>query len=154
MKGTYILVLQLDRLAPGLRIGKLGMFDFPPGFYLYVGSAFGTGGLAARLAHHRRVEKPRPHWHIDYLRPKARLREAWTVGGPERFEGRWCRALSAAPALSAPVPGFGASDTRYRTHLFYSPRPLRSQLLTTMILEPVVQEQAFHLRIEIHAFEG
>jgi Uri superfamily endonuclease len=153
VKGTYILVLQLDRLASGLRIGKLGVFDFPPGLYLYVGSAFGAGGLAARLAHHCRVEKPRPHWHIDYLRPMARLREAWTVAGPERLEGRWCRALSAAPLLSAPVPGFGASDTRCFTHLFYSPRPLRSQVLTTMILEPALQEQAFHLRIEIHAFE-
>ncbi len=154
MKGTYILVLQLDRLVPGLRIGKLGVFDFAPGFYLYVGSAFGAGGLAARLAHHRRVQKPRPHWHIDYLRPEARLREAWTVGGPERFECRWCRALAAVPALSAPVPRFGAGDTRCCTHLFYSPRPLRSRVLTSMILEPTLQEPAFHLRIEIHSFDG
>ncbi|MGQ9928371.1 MAG: GIY-YIG nuclease family protein [Chloroflexaceae bacterium] len=153
MKGTYILVLQLDRLAPGLRIGKLGVFDFPPGFYFYVGSAFGAGGLPARLAHHCRIEKPRPHWHIDYLRPLARLREAWTVGGPERFESRWCSALAALPALSALVPGFGASDTRCFSHLFFSPRSLRSQMLTTIILEPVLHGQMFHLQVEIHAFE-
>lgn len=154
MKGTYILVLQLDRPAKGLRIGKLGVFDFDPGLYLYVGSAFGAGGLAARLAHHRRTEKPHPHWHIDYLRPAARLREAWTVGGPERFEYRWCRALAAVPALSIPVPGFGARDSRCRSHLFYSPLPLRFQVLTSMILEPALQEPRFHLRIEVHAFDG
>ncbi|MCS6880158.1 MAG: GIY-YIG nuclease family protein [Oscillochloridaceae bacterium] len=153
MKGTYILVLQLDRPAPGLRIGKLGVFDFAPGLYLYVGSAFGAGGLAGRLAHHRRIEKPRPHWHIDYLRPVARLREAWTVGGPERFECRWCRALAAMPALSIPAPGFGARDSGCRSHLFYSPHLLRCQVLTSIILEPALQEQRFHLRIEVHAFD-
>jgi len=43
-RGTYILiasVLQMKRL----KIGRLGTYDLLPGFYAYVGSAFGPGGL-------------------------------------------------------------------------------------------------------------
>ena len=47
-------------------IGSLGRFDILPGFYAYVGSAFGAGGLRARIGHH--LESTAwPHWHIDYL---------------------------------------------------------------------------------------
>ena len=52
MKGTYALVLQLERQEE-IAIGKLGTFTFPAGYYLYVGSALGPGGLEARLARHR-----------------------------------------------------------------------------------------------------
>lgn len=153
MKGTYILILQLDQFLTGLQIGKLGVFDLVPGYYLYVGSAFGAGGLNVRLAHHRRKHKPRPHWHIDYLRPVTRLREAWTVSGPERYEIRWCQAMAALPDLSMPIPNFGASDSRCRTHLFYTPRPPRSRWLTGIVLECVPYDRPFRLAIEIHAFD-
>ncbi len=33
-------------------MGRLGRFDIIPGYYAYVGSAFGSGGLPARLGHH------------------------------------------------------------------------------------------------------
>jgi Uri superfamily endonuclease len=35
-----------------LGIGSLGEFDIIPGFYAYVGSAFGSGGLRSRIGHH------------------------------------------------------------------------------------------------------
>ena len=41
--GTYVLLLQLPT-DEELTIGKLGTFDFPAGWYTYVGSAFGSGG--------------------------------------------------------------------------------------------------------------
>src|ERR1041385_2849293 len=47
-KGTYVLiasVLQMKRIE----VGQLGEFDIVPGFYAYVGSAFGAGGLGARI---------------------------------------------------------------------------------------------------------
>ncbi len=57
--GTYALLLKLDRWER-ITVGKLGTFDFPAGYYLYVGSALGPGGLQARLAHHQRGSKSPP----------------------------------------------------------------------------------------------
>lgn len=122
-QGSYILLLQLTAPVADLAIGRLGRYDFAAGYYLYVGSAFGPGGLPARLAHHQRAHKPRPHWHIDYLRPHAQLVAIWAAPGPERLECRWCRALAAHPALSAPVRGFGSRDTGCVAHLFFSAEP-------------------------------
>jgi len=51
--GTYALLLKLDK-QERITVGRLGTFDFPAGYYLYVGSALGPGGLQARLARHRR----------------------------------------------------------------------------------------------------
>lgn len=153
MKGTYILILQLERPVSGLQVGRLGRFDFAAGSYLYVGSAFGPGGLAARLAYHGRRHKPRPHWHIDYLRAEAILHEAWTVAGPERYECAWCQALSERPELTAPVPRFGARDTGCYAHLYYLPRRPHPSLLTGVILSAVVAGAAAELQLEIHSFD-
>lgn len=73
--GTYALILSsaTDCL---LQIGRLGQLHVQPGFYVYVGSAFGPGGVRARVWHHQR-SSARPHWHVDYLRRTARLVEVW-----------------------------------------------------------------------------
>ena len=71
--GTYALVLRSRKLA-SLRIGRLGTLKLQPGFYVYIGSAFGTGGLQARIKHHQRIAA-HPHWHIDYLREVCDLVE-------------------------------------------------------------------------------
>jgi len=65
--GTYILVLHL---AAPRHIGRFGTFAFPAGYCLYVGSAFGPGGLEARIDRHRRARK-KPYWLIDHLRRHA-----------------------------------------------------------------------------------
>ena len=74
--------------------------------------------MRARLARHARTEK-RVHWHIDYLRPHARLVETWQAAGPLRLECKWARVLAALPGASIPARGFGASDCRCETHLFH-----------------------------------
>ena len=48
--GTYVLILHLSEMQQ-VQIGKLCIYDFMPGHYGYVGSAFGPGGLAVRLKH-------------------------------------------------------------------------------------------------------
>jgi Uri superfamily endonuclease len=153
VKGSYILVLQLLQPLVALQVGRLGSYDFAPGFYLYVGSAFGAGGLEAQIARHRQRWKARPHWHIDHLRPHTRLREVWTVAGPIHFECRWCRALADTPGVSAPVRGFGSSDTGCPAHLFYLPRGPHPSLLTGVILGAVSVEQPVELLIEIHSYD-
>jgi hypothetical protein len=48
-KGTYILIARVSQMKR-LAIGSLGEFDIIPGFYAYVGSAFGSGGLCRNKA--------------------------------------------------------------------------------------------------------
>jgi Uri superfamily endonuclease len=64
--GSYILILRADQAAT-ISVGRLGDVPIVPGWYLYTGSALGTGGLHGRVRHHLRPVT-RPHWHIDYLR--------------------------------------------------------------------------------------
>ena len=68
--GTYILLIAVER-ALTLDVGRLGAMTFPPGYYLYVGSALRN--LGHRLARHLRREK-RVHWHIDV---RAGRRGSW-----------------------------------------------------------------------------
>jgi Uri superfamily endonuclease len=88
------------------------------GFYLYVGSAFGTGGVRARVNHHLHAS-PRPHWHIDYLKPHATLEEVWVCNERKRQEHMWARFFSSMPGVSVPMPGFGSSDCDCEAHLFF-----------------------------------
>ena len=116
-KGTYILILHLSKPAQ-LTIGKLGVFDFPTGFYTYVGSAFGAGGLHGRLKHHLAPAK-KPHWHIDYLRQSATIHEIWYVASETRYEHQWADALRSMSGAVVPVPRFGASDCKCAAHLIH-----------------------------------
>jgi len=118
VKGLYVLVMRL-REEQVIRVGKLGVFGFPPGCYLYVGSAHGPGGLRARIERHRkRAGKPadRYHWHIDYLLPFVSLEEAWTLPGL-KDECALARRLASVPGAQRVVPGFGASDCGCEGHL-------------------------------------
>lgn len=113
--GSYLLLLVLP--APlRLAVGHLGIFDFPAGDYFYAGSACGPGGLKARIAHHARLA-PHPRWHLDWLRPHARLVGGWAAcqpGSPSDIplECRWSQWLAGLPGAAVPAPGFGASDCR------------------------------------------
>jgi Uri superfamily endonuclease len=119
-KGTYALVLRLEH-SEEITVGKLGTFAFPTGYYLYVGSALGPGGLEARLARHRRRDK-KLHWHIDYLLEHAQLVEVWSATSTDRLECLWAQAARQLPGAEIPVPGFGSSDCRCPSHLIYLAR--------------------------------
>jgi Uri superfamily endonuclease len=115
--GNYILLLHLptDEI---LTIGKLGTFDFPAGWYAYAGSAFGPGGLVGRLKHHLQPVD-RPHWHIDYLRQVAQLKEIWLSPDTESRKRDWADLMLAIPGATTLVEGFGAADSDRETHLLY-----------------------------------
>lgn len=115
--GTYALVLECTR-TERIEIGKLGQLDVQPGVYVYIGSAFGPGGLAARIRHHANVAV-RPHWHVDYLRRKCPLVEVWFSDTPVRLEHAWASAVSRMPGAVSPLPRFGSSDCACTTHLFW-----------------------------------
>ena len=115
--GTYALELA-STVRHAVKIGKLGQLLLRPGYYVYLGSAFGSGGLKARIAHHRNGSS-RPHWHIDYLRGVLQLQEIWYTHDSERREHLWSDILAGLKGASAPIPGFGASDCRCISHLQY-----------------------------------
>jgi Uri superfamily endonuclease len=119
--GTYALVLKSasDRQV---EIGKLGPLHVRPGFYVYVGSAFGPGGLKARIAHHVRISQ-RPRWHLDYLRPALDLKEIWFTYDSRHREHQWAGVLAAFRSATIPLSGFGASDCRCHSHLYFFELP-------------------------------
>lgn len=101
---SYQLLIAVARPLRRLRIGALGVFDFPAGRYIYTGSA--RRHLEARLARHLRREKAL-RWHIDYLLAAEGVRVVDVV----RSSRAEC-VLNRAAGGVIPVPGFGASDCR------------------------------------------
>lgn len=114
--GIYVFALANER-ARRIAIGRLGSFSFDRGLYLYVGSAKGPGGIAARLRHHCRPSAS-PRWHLDYLRLRTRPAAAWVGLGGEQRECSWASLLEGDTTLVRGPAGFGASDCRCETHLF------------------------------------
>ena len=115
--GTYTLILTSSIEKP-VNIGKLGTLILKSGFYVYIGSAFGPGGLKARINHHIN-HSCRPHWHIDYLSPTLRLREIWYTCDQTRREHQWAEVHAQTRGVLLPLPGFGSSDCRCLSHLFF-----------------------------------
>jgi Uri superfamily endonuclease len=115
--GTYALILQSQSNGT-IQIGRWGMLDLQPGYYIYIGSAFGPGGVKARVSHHLRMNK-RKHWHIDYLRAHVTTVETWVSYATEHLEHVWAGILLELPEVN-PVKGFGCSDCKCQSHLFFT----------------------------------
>ena len=101
-------MVALERPAR-LAIARLGTPRLPAGLYLYAGSAWGPGGIGARLGRHLRGGGKR-HWHIDHLIATG------TIEATIAFPGaRECTIVAFAltdGAAGVPIPGFGTSDCR------------------------------------------
>ncbi len=118
--GTYALVF-FSSSQEKIQVGKLGAVELRTGFYVYAGSAFGPGGLAARVGRHEKISKT-ARWHIDYLRPHLCLGEAWLTNDTEKREHCWAEVLAQWGRSEIPLAGFGSSDCRCQSHLFYFPK--------------------------------
>ena len=113
--GTYLLLIHLAEVAQ-LDVGRLGRVSFPAGWYVYVGSAL--GGLGVRLRRHARTAK-RPHWHVDTLRTVGVLTAIAIRPGPDRIDCETAPTVAGLPGGTQPVPRFGSSDCRCRSHLVH-----------------------------------
>ncbi len=116
-QGTYILILHSE-VQESVQIGRWQEIKLKQGTYFYVGSAFGSGGVRARVLRHCRQTKSN-HWHIDYLRARLNPVGAWYSHDPIRHEHRWAQLLHQWPDTTA-IPGFGCSDCRCYSHLFHT----------------------------------
>ncbi|HET90972.1 MAG TPA: GIY-YIG nuclease family protein [Chloroflexi bacterium] len=139
----YALVLKLLRRTV-IGVGRLGRFQFPAGWYVYVGSAHGPGGLKARLSRHLRSPKPL-HWHLDYLRAHAQPVQVWYAVGKRRRECAWARAVSQLAGASIPVHRFGASDCHCPAHLFHFPARPDANTFARAV-EEAISCQRLHVR--------
>lgn len=114
MKGVYILIASLNEDV-GLKIGALGVINFKKGFYAYTGSAM--GGIEQRVGRHLRKDK-KLHWHIDYLLGKAEIKKIF-VKETNRKSGECGAAIRLEQSGGVPIDGFGSSDCKCKSHLFY-----------------------------------
>lgn len=113
MKGTYVLLIELKE-DKKIKVGKLGNILFKKGFYAYVGSAL--NGIEKRVERHRSSNK-KMHWHIDYLLEHAELKDVFYRESDKKEE---CKIAKELSKNLESVDGFGCSDCKCRSHLFYS----------------------------------
>lgn len=113
--GTYALIYRCPTDIE-TAAGALGTVRLSAGYWVYVGSAFGPGGLRARIGHHI-APATRPHWHLDYIKCALVLREIWSTTDPVKREHDWAGILCAYRGAHCPIPGFGASDCACASHL-------------------------------------
>jgi len=118
--GTYALILSCTSNAR-IQIGRLGTMKLQRGYYIYLGSALGPGGLRARIAHHQKPS-PRPHWHIDYLRAHTPIQCIWFSCDGRRREHQWALMVKTMSGTTIPFLRFGASDCDCRSHLYFFQR--------------------------------
>jgi Uri superfamily endonuclease len=122
MKGSYVLVMQLKDKSK-IRIGKLGMIDFPKGYYCYVGSALGKiVNLENRIGRHNKLNKEKNgklRWHIDYflVNPNASISNIITINNDEKMECDISQKLQKVAKKS--IKNFGCSDCYCSSHFHY-----------------------------------
>ncbi len=130
-RGIYILVLENPEEVT-LKIGSLGGRVFKKGFYFYIGS--GKANLGKRIERHQRKRKKR-HWHLDYILPGImKLVKAYPIRSQLHTEFQLSEAISAS--YPERVPGFGASDSPAKSHLFYSSQnPIFTKVFQDLLLD-------------------
>lgn len=105
--GAYALLIRLDEPLK-LNIPKFRGHRLIPGDYAYCGSAYGPGGIRARVSRHLRARK-QLRWHVDRL-----TADGWIVQVGVIVSGLECKLVAEIMLRGGiiPLPGFGSSDCR------------------------------------------
>jgi len=112
MKGSYILIVEIKNDSI-ISVGKKGEKRFNKGYYIYAGSAL--NGLDQRIQRHLRKQK-KIHWHIDYLLKYAVVIEVFYKESKVKEE---CNIAKKLDVKLPSISGFGCSDCKCKSHLFY-----------------------------------
>ena len=109
LQGTYLLFLYISE---EMQIERRGVrINLEKGFYFYIGSAFGAGGLSSRLHRHVRKQKKK-HWHIDQITMhKASEIVGIAVSINQKEECEINQILSGLECF-VPINGIGNSDCK------------------------------------------
>ncbi len=113
--GIYNLIIKLSK-SREIKVGRLGTFIFPRGFYIYTGSA--QNGLEKRINRHLSSSK-KFHWHIDYLLSYAKIIKVIRHVGDKKVECKLNRMIGRSDSANLIVKKFGSSDCNCETHLYY-----------------------------------
>jgi len=133
---TYLLLINLAEKST-LRVGKLGLITFWPGYYVYSGSALKN--FIARISRHLKKEK-RYHWHIDYFLEKGQILEIRTVDSKERLECVINQQIQTNVSPTNLIPRFGSSDCRCFSHLaYFKKKPDLSNIGKNVKIEALTQ---------------
>ncbi len=139
--GAYLLLNRLDK-DKKIAAGSSGPTIFKQGHYVYVGSA--RRNLGKRVARHTRKRKQK-RWHIDFLVEKAAKVIPVPIIGSDDLE---CDLAGDLRRIAdSPVKGFGSSDCRCNSHLFFfAGNPLQDRRFIELIqdyrirrLEPKIE---------------
>ncbi len=138
-KGIYCLVLATAGTT--VRAGALGEISFPEGWYVYIGSALGTGGLK-RLDRHVALSRERnktPKWHIDHLLLAPGFTLKYTVSAATGYD---LECLLAQRLGEPGIRGFGCSDCSCTTHLLFREQDPKKEIAAAfkaLFLKPAIQ---------------
>ena len=118
IKGVYCLCISIKKPIE-IIIGALGLIKFQLGHYIYVGSAL--NGLQARLQRHLSTSNgsySALHWHIDYLLKESQvsIKKIFIKESQNKIE---CSIANAILDKGISIKGFGSSDCKCVSHLFY-----------------------------------
>ena len=114
MKGSYLLLIELEKDIL-ISIGKLGKKHFNKGYYVYVGSALNN--IEKRILRHISKNK-KTYWHIDYFLSYGKIIKAFYKENNVREE---CKIAENLERFLSPIIGFGCSDCKCKSHLYYGP---------------------------------
>ena len=115
---------------------------FKKGNYIYIGSA--KGCLEARLRRHLKKDK-KIYWHIDYLLKDGRtqISQIWMI--LKSIECETAEAFYRNPFTEIVRKGFGSSDCKCETHLFYIKNKER--------IKKFLKEIGFSRRTELGSYD-
>jgi Uri superfamily endonuclease len=110
--GSYIIVGELSEescLNSGPFCGQL----LPIGYYFYTGSAFGPGGLKARIGRHLK-KGIRKFWHFDHFKEIIKIQEIWySILSSTNLECQFIKKFQSLGSASFPILKFGSSDCHF-----------------------------------------
>lgn len=110
--GIYALIMHLP-VQRRLDVGTLGEHACAPGWYVYVGSAHGPGGLKRCINRHRARHR-RQLQHVDRLTAVADIREIWFSHAEASCEHHLLNTLASLSGAEFPIPGFGSQQCTVR----------------------------------------
>ncbi|NHJ88111.1 MAG: GIY-YIG nuclease family protein [Asgard group archaeon] len=135
-KGTYLLFVKNEAKFKTI-VGSAGEIEFPKGCYLYIGSAFGRGGLNGRINRHKRLNK-KIFWHIDFLLSSETV--TLVLIGKIFSDKRWECPINIrlkdffSDEKLTHIINFGSSDCQCVSHLYYYNEELTEELIQTISL--------------------
>jgi len=139
-KGAYVLIFDMPETQ--IKVGALGIVDIREGTYCYVGSAM--NGLDQRIGRHL-SKKKKVHWHIDHLTTVCGRIEAYEAAAPGTTECELGKIVLDKGG-SGYAAGFGCSDCKCPTHLFFLTENSKEKICSSHVLIPYSKQSASALR--------